>query len=199
MTLERTVGPTNFKYQAVLKKLNSIPKPTSARTRSEESIIDEIDAVEAVTANATGRGTSPDKNSAYAAMIDLKIDIGVAHMHMKRFDEADEYLASALEALQSLFGDDNMQVATVQEYLGDLAMKQNNLQEAENSYKRAAIIIEDILGKENPRYTELLSKRGRIARKQKTKIEPKSHAVIATISIDFAHDFMAGIDQAIDR
>mmetsp|Transcript_20935 Transcript_20935/g.31915 ORF Transcript_20935/g.31915 Transcript_20935/m.31915 type:complete len:431 (+) Transcript_20935:18-1310(+) len=199
MTLERTVGPTNFKYQAVLKKLNSIPKPTSARTRSEESIIDEIDAVEAVTANATDRGTSPDKNSAYAAMIDLKIDIGVAHMHMKRFDEADEYLASALEALQSLFGDDNMQVATVQEYLGDLAMKQNNLQEAQNSYQRAALTIEDILGKENPRYTELLSKRKRIARKQKTKIEPKSHAVVATISIDFAHDFMAGIDQAIDR
>lgn len=136
LTLERTVGPTNFKYQAVLKKIKGIPKPTSARTRSEESIIEEIDAVEAVAANAPDSGTSPDKNSAYAAMIDLKIDIGVAHTHMQRFEEADEYLTSALEALQSLFGDDNMQVATVHEYLGDLAMRRSNFQDTERSYHR---------------------------------------------------------------
>eukprot|EP00816_Leptocylindrus_hargravesii_P012486 CAMPEP_0196812888 /NCGR_PEP_ID=MMETSP1362-20130617/32052_1 /TAXON_ID=163516 /ORGANISM="Leptocylindrus danicus, Strain CCMP1856" /LENGTH=502 /DNA_ID=CAMNT_0042188831 /DNA_START=108 /DNA_END=1617 /DNA_ORIENTATION=- len=91
---------------------------------------------------------SAEDNSAYSALIDLKIDIGLSHFRKKEFEESEKCFTYALNALQKLYGDENMQVAIVQEYLGDIAIKMGKDMKGDDLYACASMIIAEILGKD---------------------------------------------------
>jgi len=83
-----------------------------------------------ITVTSKGLGSS----SAYTALIDLKIDIGISHLRKKEFKESDKCFRYALNLLKQIYGDHNMQVANVQEYLGDVAVEMGKHEEGDRFY-----------------------------------------------------------------
>ena len=73
--------------------------------------------------------------------------IGISYIQQNRCDEAIDYLSSALEALETVYGRDNVKVASVTNLLADALLKEGNKNKALEHYKTAASIISFITGK----------------------------------------------------
>ena len=83
---------------------------------------------------------------------------GIGHLEKGNLELANDYLTNALEGLLSLYGENNMEVARVQEYLGDISIQKNEIEEAHGLYNTAMNTIENVMGNNSDAYQKLLRK-----------------------------------------
>ena len=84
--------------------------------------------------------------------------IGISYIQQNRCDEAIDYLSSALEALETVYGRNNVKVASVINLLADALLKEGNKNKALENYKTAASIISNIKGEDNVELEEIQKK-----------------------------------------
>ncbi|RME83807.1 MAG: tetratricopeptide repeat protein, partial [Zetaproteobacteria bacterium] len=95
------------------------------------------------------RGENPWKESA------ILNNLGLAHLNLGRYDEAERYLKEALEIREKEYARQKSQewageLAKTMDNFGELAMKQGRLDEAQAWFQKACDIREKAFGREHP-------------------------------------------------
>jgi len=147
-----------------------------------------------------------DSSLTCEAMIEMRIELGISYIQQDRCDEAIDYLSSALEALETVYGRNNVKVASVTNLLADALLKEGNKNKALEHYKTAASIISFITGTDDEEFLKIQQKiisksklfkahnanecvtpkventvKKQIARKEKTQIDKRSSCDPSTI------------------
>ena len=91
-------------------------------------------------------------------MLTICFLVGISYIKQNRFDDAIEYLNSADEALEFMYGNENMYVALVKTLLGNAWSKEGSKNKALENYKTAASIISNIKGEDNVELEEIQKK-----------------------------------------
>jgi len=99
-----------------------------------------------------------DSSLTCEAMIEMRIELGISYIQQNRCDEAIDYLSSALEALETVYGRNNVKVASVINLLADALLKEGNKNKALENYKTAASIISVITGTDDEEFLKIQQK-----------------------------------------